>query len=161
MKTAKSSLGIHLVAFLVVSFIAIFSLLGKRQLQKNQARQNSQSNTRMARFLNEHPAKEACDDIQAKYRLFASSVTDRFSEELGALWLERKGGELPRFSRLDLGVAVLRINPKDAPGKGYDASHWSWEEAYAEIQNIQRDLSSSLNKNRWRELHTKIGRAHV
>ena len=151
-----SSRDIHLGAAAVLIFLAAFAYLGKKQVQSIRRFVRENPYTTLARKLNGLPNREWCDDNQARHRLYASSVVDRFGDDIRALWKDRGSGGQPKFSLLDLGVVKLRVNPKAAPGEGFDSSSWSWDEAYGLISRTQADPDSKENLDRWRDIDSMV-----
>ncbi|HEY8278709.1 MAG TPA: hypothetical protein VIH99_03750 [Bdellovibrionota bacterium] len=145
-----------LLAFAAMLLVAAFAYLGARALQKYRVEEAQRIYTRVAQKINGEPSREWCDDHTGKYRLYASQVVDRFRDDIKALWSGRKGEGEPKFGLLDLGVIKLRINPKAAPGKGFDSSAWSWDEAYGLIRKTQVDPEQPENVERWRDVDSMV-----
>lgn len=156
MREPASSPEIHLAALFTVLFLAAFAWLGKVEVEKIRRFDREHPYTVLARKLNGLSNREWCDDQDAKLRLYASGVVDRFGPEIRALWKDRNGGTEPKFSLVDLGAAKLRASPKLPPGTGFDSSAWSWDEAYGLIQRTQQDPGSADNVDRWRDVDSMV-----
>ncbi len=146
----------QLAALGLLIFLTSFVFFGARQLGHFRAQARENPYRALAQKLNDHGAREACDVQLAKQRLYCSAVLDRFGAEIRQIWRERAGVGEPNFSLLDLGAVKLRINPREKQRTGYDSSAWSWDEAYGLIQKIQKDLGSSENGDRWRDVDSMV-----
>jgi hypothetical protein len=146
------SADVHLAALAIALLVAGFTWIGLRERAWIRAHPFSV----IARALNRHPNREWCDDVAAKYRVYATAVVDRFGDEIRALWGERGNGNQPTFSLADLGAAKLRVSPKYPPATGFDSSSWSWDEAYGLIQRTQSEPDSKENLERWRDVDSMV-----
>lgn len=146
----------HLFALILAALTAGLALFGGQELREFRERERERPYAALARQLNEHRAREACDDQLAKKRYYAAAVLDRFRREIQALWQARDGKSEPQFTLLDLGVIKLRRNPKAPPGKGFDSSAWSWEDVYGLIQRIQSDPGNKETGDRWRDVDSMV-----
>lgn len=146
----------HLLALFTAASLAAFTYVGHRGLERYQREQRESPYSRLARYLNGHKSREACDVSLASRREYAAGVVDRFRAELRELWNERGGEGEPKFALLDLGRTKLRINPKAEPKQGFDASAWSWDEAYSLIRRTQAEPGHRDNKQRWRDVDSMV-----
>lgn len=146
----------HLVAAWVLLCLSVFVYFGKTELDRYQSLQRTRPYSSMAKRLNDHRSREFCDETLAQRRHTTALVVDKFREELKDLWNKRGSGGEPKFALIDLGVAKLRVSPKVALQKGFDASAWSWDEAYALIQRTQLDPGAKENAERWRDIDSMV-----
>jgi hypothetical protein len=151
-----ASSDIHIAAFFLVAVGVALVIFSTDEVRKFRDFERAHPYTMLARKLNSAPNREWCDDNEAAHRLYVSGVVDRFTPEIRALWKERNGGNEPTFSLLNLGVAQLRVNPKAAPGQGFDSSAWSWDEAYGLIQRTQSEPDAPDNIDRWRDVDSMV-----
>ena len=142
----------HVAALSIALFLGLFAWLGKREVEGIRRFDREHPYTVLSRRLARVPDREWCDDHEEKMRGYVAKVVDQFSDEIRALWAQRGGGGAPKFALLDLGPVQLRVNPKAAPGEGFDSSSWSWDEAYGLIARNRADPESKENVDRWRDL---------
>ncbi|MGZ3716660.1 MAG: hypothetical protein ACXWR1_00040 [Bdellovibrionota bacterium] len=147
---------VHLGAAAITLFVIAFAILDRREVQTIRRFERENPFTTLARKLNTLPNREWCDDNQARNRLYASEIVDRFGDEIRALWKDRGTGGEPKFALLDLGVIKLRINPKAPPGEGFDSSAWSWDEAAGLISRARADPNAKDNVEHWRDLDSMV-----
>lgn len=142
-------------AILVVTLAAALGLAyaGKRY-RSRQVPDQPHPLTLIAEKIGTGTARGWCDDHQARRRVYAAQVVERYRNEIANLWRTREQGPEAPVPTVSLGSIRLRLSEeKKEKLLEYDDSSWSWEEVYGLIQKTQNDtLDPAKLHSIWRDI---------